>query len=88
MADQEGTFTPFTWDDATDAERVQMLQWYARGLAQTLRDQVEFPGDHDTQAVIDAKRLAAHHVDMVIDDWPGKWIGYAKQHKPDWQWYR
>jgi hypothetical protein len=88
MAEPEGTFTPFTWNDASDAERVEMLIWYARQLSQTLRDQAEFPGDHTTQAEIDAKRYAAHYVDMVIDDWGNKFCGWAKKNKPDWQWYR
>lgn len=77
-------FVPFTWSDATDAERVAMLTWYARQLSQTLRDQAEFPGEHETQSSIDAKRYAAYHVDKVVEEWQGKWTGWTNQHKPEW----
>jgi hypothetical protein len=49
-------------------------QWYARALAQQLRDETEF-GEHLTQSEKDARNLASYWIDRVFDDWPGKYVG-------------
>jgi hypothetical protein len=81
----EEKFIPFQLKDAADdTERLIMFKWYARQLAQGMRDRAEFPFEHDTQATIDANRWVAHHIDMIFEEWPSKWTGWTNKHKPEW----
>lgn len=52
-------------------------KWYARALAQMLRDSAEH-GEDMPQAERDAKRLAAYHLGRVFEDWPGKYAGMSE----------
>lgn len=53
-------------------------RWFARQLAQKLRDEVEH-NEYLTQSERDARILAQHWIDRIFEDWPGKYVGMGKR---------